>query len=133
MQYYYRNRIDIIVAILDIANGNEVRQTEILRKANITNAGFKGYLFFLLQYGLIEFVPHQRTYKTTAKGLDFLRIYNNMKALILPTHNLPESFIPIRSEMNLNRPRLKDVLWYSTGIMFLHLFQVIQANFWYEI
>jgi predicted transcriptional regulator len=129
MQYYYRNRIDIIVAILDTANGNEVRQIEILSKANITHTVFKEYLFFILQYGLIEFVRHQRTYRTTAKGLDFLSIYSKMKALILPLPDLSESSIPIKSKKNLNRPRLKKVLWYSTGIMFLHLFQIIQANF----
>jgi predicted transcriptional regulator len=33
---YYRNRIDIIASILEVANGNEVKQVEILNKANIT-------------------------------------------------------------------------------------------------
>ena len=33
----YRNRIDIITSILKIANGNEVKQVEILVKANITH------------------------------------------------------------------------------------------------
>ena len=39
--YRYRNRVNIIESILDIANGNEVRQIEILNKANITHAMFK--------------------------------------------------------------------------------------------
>ena len=34
-QYPYRNRIDIIKSILDIANGNEVRQIEILAKRKL--------------------------------------------------------------------------------------------------
>ena len=47
---YYRNRIDIITSILEIANGNEVKQVEILVKANITHTMFKEYLFHLFQF-----------------------------------------------------------------------------------
>ena len=96
--YRYRNRVNIIESILDIANGNEVRQIEILNKANITHAMFKEYIFIMLQYGLIEYVRHQETYKTTAKGLDFSSI-NKMKALILyPPDMSSESFISIIRE-----------------------------------
>lgn len=52
-QYSYRDRIDIIESILDIANGNEVRQGEILHKTNITYTKFKECLSIMLQYGLI--------------------------------------------------------------------------------
>ena len=90
MQYSYRNRIDIIESILDIANGNEVRQIEILSNAKITHAIFKEYMSFLIQYGLIEYVRHQATYKTTAKGLDFLSICNKMKALLLSS---PDTYL----------------------------------------
>jgi predicted transcriptional regulator len=129
MQYYYRNRIDIIESILDIANGNEVRQVEILNKANITHVIFKEYMFIMLQYGLIEYVRRQETYKTTAKGLDFLSICNKMKALILPPPDLSsESLIPIISKRKLSRPHLKNVWWYSIVIVFLHLFQTLHAN-----
>ena len=44
---YYRNRIDIIASILEVANGNEVKQVEILNKANITHTMFKECLFFV--------------------------------------------------------------------------------------
>jgi predicted transcriptional regulator len=53
-QYPYRNRIDVIESILDIANGNEVRQIEILSKAKITHAIFKEYMSFLIQYGSVK-------------------------------------------------------------------------------
>jgi predicted transcriptional regulator len=46
MQYYYRDRTDIIASILDIANGNEVRQADVLHKAKITHAVFKEYIHF---------------------------------------------------------------------------------------
>ena len=59
-QYPYRNRIDIIESILDIANGNEVRQIEILSKAKITHAIFKEYMSFLIQY-VNKYIRHQQT------------------------------------------------------------------------
>ena len=68
---YYRNRIDIITSILDIANGNEVKQVEILTKANITHTMFKEYLFHLFHSGLIEYMRFQRRHRTTAKGILF--------------------------------------------------------------
>ncbi|HEY7080954.1 MAG TPA: winged helix-turn-helix domain-containing protein [Nitrososphaeraceae archaeon] len=132
MQYYYhRNRTDIIESILNIANGNEVRQIEILNKAKITHALFKEYMSFLIQYGLIEYVPpRQETYyKTTAKGLDFLSISNKMKALILPPSDLsPETCIPTIRKRKLYRPHLKTVWCYSIVIVFLHIFQTLYAN-----
>jgi predicted transcriptional regulator len=98
-QYYYRNRIDIIEDILDISNGNEVRQIEILSKAKITHAMFKEYMPFLIQSGLIEYVRHQSTFKTTAKGLDFLSLCNKMKALLLSLPYIStELLIPMISE-----------------------------------
>ena len=131
MQYCYRNRIDIIESILDIANGNEVRQIEILNKAKITHAIFKEYMSYLIQYGLIEYVPLQDTiYKTTAKGLDFLSMCNKMKALISRTPDLSsESSIPIIRKRKLNRPNLKNVWWYSIVIVFLDLSQTLYASF----
>src|SRR5690349_4280281 len=78
----YRNRIDIITSILKIANGNEVKQVEILVKANITHTMFKEYLFHLFQSGLIEYIRFQRTYRTTTKGILFLSICDKMKNLI---------------------------------------------------
>lgn len=131
MQYYsHRNRTDIIESILNIANGNEVRQIEILNKAKITHALFKEYMSFLIQYELIKYIPLQEAhYKTTAKGLDFLSICNKMKSLILPPSDLSsESYIPIIRKRKLYRPHLKTVWCYSIAIVFLHLLQTLYAN-----
>jgi predicted transcriptional regulator len=83
MQHSHRNKIDIIESILDVANGKDVRQGEILQKAKITHAIFKEYIPLLIQYDLIEYVLHEGTFKTTAKGLDFSSLCNKMKALLL--------------------------------------------------
>ena len=68
---YYRNRIDIITSILDIANGNEVKQVEILTKANITHTMFKEYLFHLFHSGLIEYMRFQRRIELRRRGYFF--------------------------------------------------------------
>jgi predicted transcriptional regulator len=96
MQYSYRNRVDIIESILDVANGNEVRQGEILHKAKITYAKFKECIDIMLQYDLIVYLQPKKTYKTTAKGLDFLSVCNRMKALLLSPPDMSlQSFIPM--------------------------------------
>ncbi|HEY7570010.1 MAG TPA: winged helix-turn-helix domain-containing protein [Nitrososphaeraceae archaeon] len=129
-QYYYRNRTDIMVSILDVANGNEVRQIEILNKAKITHAIFKEYVLFLIQYGLIEYVRNRETYKTTAKGMDFLCIYNKMKALILPHPSdlLSDTFIPTIIKRKFSKPYQKNVWWYSIIIVFLYLSQTLHTS-----
>jgi predicted transcriptional regulator len=48
MQNCYRNRYDIFESILNTANGNEVKQLEILNKANLSHELFKKYMFPLL-------------------------------------------------------------------------------------
>jgi predicted transcriptional regulator len=81
MQSHYRDKFDIITSILDIANGDEVKQVKILVKANIPHNVFKEFLFLLHQNGLIEYTQSQRTYRTTTKGLHFLSIVNEMKTI----------------------------------------------------
>jgi predicted transcriptional regulator len=85
MQCCYRDRIDVLISILHVTNCNEVRQADILKRANIPYSLFKEYLFFLHQYGLIE-IRHmqstsQRTFRTTAKGICFLNICDKMRAI----------------------------------------------------
>lgn len=75
MQNCYRNR-------LNTANGNEVKQLEILNKANLSHGLFKKYMFPLLGSGLIEFIRHKRTYRTTEKGIQFINVCDKMKNLI---------------------------------------------------
>ena len=85
MQSCYRNRIDIISSILNIANGNAVKQLDILTKSKITHGLFREYLLLILQFGLIEDIRRQGTYKTTIKnekGIHFLDVCDKMKDLI---------------------------------------------------
>jgi predicted transcriptional regulator len=83
MQDHYRDKFDIIASILDVANNKGVRQAKILNKVKIPHGIFKEYLLFLYQHDLIEIenIHHQKTYRTTTKGVHFLSICNEMKTL----------------------------------------------------
>lgn len=97
MQNHYRDKFDIIASILDIANGNEITQVDILTKANMPHVLFKKYLVLLHRYGLIEVEymqsQSQRTYRTTAKGIHFLTLCNKMRDFyeISPSENEPDN------------------------------------------
>jgi predicted transcriptional regulator len=53
-EYHYRSRNDIIASILEVANGNRVRTTEIQFKAYLSYKLMKEYLVLLLENGLLE-------------------------------------------------------------------------------
>lgn len=82
MPSHYRDKFEILSSILEIANGNAVRQVEIINKAKIPYSLFKEYLLVMYENGLIEIqsIRHQQSYRTTAKGNQFLSIYNGIKA-----------------------------------------------------
>ena len=86
MKHQYRSRIDIIASILDVANGNRVRATEIQFKAYISYSILKEYLVLLLENDLLEYVEGERTFKTAPKGMHFLRTYSQMGELITVTN-----------------------------------------------
>jgi len=89
----YRSRNDIIASILETANGNKVRATEIQFKAYISYSILKEYLMLLLENGLLEYIEGERSFKTAPKGMQFLRTYNQMGELITLTN--PSSRKPV--------------------------------------
>jgi len=83
VKHQYRSRNDIIASILEVANGNRVRSTQIQFKAYISYNLLKEYLVLLLKNGLLEYIEGERSFKTTAKGMQFLHKYNQMGELIM--------------------------------------------------
>jgi len=86
----YRDKNEIIGQILEIANGNRVRLTKIMYEVYLSHAMTKEYLGILLDWGLIEYLDGERTFKTTEKGINFLRINNRVQELnpvIATLHN----------------------------------------------
>jgi predicted transcriptional regulator len=88
----YRDRNEIIAQILKSANGR-VRVTKIMYDAYLSHTITKEYLVLLIEKGLIEYLDGDRTFKTTEKGMNFLRIYNRVQELtpVTPTlHSIEE-------------------------------------------
>jgi predicted transcriptional regulator len=82
VKHQYRSRDDIIASILETANGNKVRATEIQFKAYISYSILKEYLMLLLEKYLLEYIEGERSFKTAPKGMLFLRTYNQTGELI---------------------------------------------------
>jgi len=79
----YRSRTDIVSQILEAANGGATK-TKIMYKAYLSYAQLKEYLSVLVENGLLEFEKGTQTYKTTSKGLQFLKTYSQIGGLIVP-------------------------------------------------
>ena len=79
----YRSRTDIVSQILEAANGGATK-TKIMYKAYLSYAQLKEYLSVLVENGLLEFEKGTQTYKTTSKGLQFLKTYSQIGGLIIP-------------------------------------------------
>jgi predicted transcriptional regulator len=77
----YRDRNEIIAQILETANGNRVRLTKIIYAVYLSHTLTKEYLRLLIEKGLIEYLDGERTFKTTEKGMNFLRIHNKVQEL----------------------------------------------------
>ena len=77
----YRDRSEIIAQILESANGNGVRLTKIMYDVFLSHTLTKEYVRLLVEKGLIEYLHGQRTFKTTDKGMNFLRIHYRVQEL----------------------------------------------------
>ena len=78
----YRSRTDIIIEILDVANGGGVTRTKIMYKVYLSFSQLKAYLVFLTENNLLSYDVYTKTFKTTEKGLRFLNISNHMDDMI---------------------------------------------------
>ncbi|HXX97746.1 MAG TPA: winged helix-turn-helix domain-containing protein [Candidatus Bathyarchaeia archaeon] len=81
----YRDRNEIIAQILESANGNRIRLTKIMYDVYLSHGLTKEYVRLLIEKGLMEYLDGERTFKTTDKGMDFLRIHNKVQGLVLLT------------------------------------------------
>ena len=76
-----RGRFEIIGEILSLATDG-ANKTSIVYRANLNFNVVNRYLQLLVQEGLISFTEGStRKYKTTEKGLEFLKAYKNMKGM----------------------------------------------------
>jgi predicted transcriptional regulator len=76
----YRSRTDIVSQILDAANGGSTK-TRIMYKAYLSYAQLKEYLSILVENGLLEYQDAEEKYRTTEKGMKFIKAYHHMDSL----------------------------------------------------
>ena len=81
----YRDRNEIIAQILESSNGDRVRITRIMYDVYLSYVLTKEYVRLLIEKGLMEYLDGERTFKTTDKGMNFLRIHNKVQGLTLAT------------------------------------------------
>jgi predicted transcriptional regulator len=79
-----RSRTEITASILESANGG-VTKTKIMYKSFLSYTQLKEYLSVLIENNLIEGLEGTQTYKTTEKGLKFLKMYNEIGELLKTT------------------------------------------------
>ena len=77
----YRSRTEIVSMILEAANGCATK-TRIMYKAFLSYAQLKEYLSVLIENNLLEYLEGSQTYKTTEKGLNFVKMYNEIGELL---------------------------------------------------
>lgn len=77
-----RTRIEIISQILEIANGGVTCKTRIMYKANLSYSQLKEYLRTLSDKDLLSYDLDTRTFKTTERGLRFLKTYSHLNDII---------------------------------------------------
>ena len=80
----YRSRTEIVAMILEAANGGATK-TKIMYKAFLSYAQLREYLSVLIENNLLEYLDGTQTYKTTEKGLNFLKMHNEIGELLLTT------------------------------------------------
>ena len=78
----YRSRNHIISEILDAANGGNATKTKLMYKAYLSFGQIKEYLSVLTENDLLSYDAHTQTFKTTQRGLMFLKAYNQIHDMI---------------------------------------------------
>jgi predicted transcriptional regulator len=74
----YRTKTEIMGEILGIANGSTATKTKIMYQAYLSSNQMKEYLIVLTRSSMISLTHMLRQFRTTEKGLRFLKAYNQM-------------------------------------------------------
>ena len=80
----YRSRTEIVGNILDAANGGTTK-TKIMYKAFLSYGQLKEYLALLIEKNLLEYFDGTHKFKTTEKGLYFLKMNSEIGELLQAT------------------------------------------------
>lgn len=76
-----RGRTEIVATMLEAANGRATK-TKIMYSAFLSYNQLKDYLSILIENSLIEYIEGTKTYRTTEKGINFLKMNNEIGELL---------------------------------------------------
>jgi predicted transcriptional regulator len=98
-----RDRFSIINDILEVAKGDGARKTAIMYNANLSHDQMKHYLRILTKKNFLYYDLHTQRFKTTEKGLSFLKVYKRIEDMIktqevLPTPSLGQGQAQMQGE-----------------------------------
>ena len=79
-----RSRTEIVGNILDAANGG-TSKTKIMYVSFLSYGQLKENLSILIESNLIEYLDGDNKFKTTEKGLNFLKMHNQIEELLHTT------------------------------------------------
>jgi predicted transcriptional regulator len=79
-----RGRTEMLAAMLETAKGKATK-TKIMYSAFLSYSQLKDYLDILIENNLIEYIEGTQTYKTTEKGLNYLKMNNEIGELLQTT------------------------------------------------
>jgi predicted transcriptional regulator len=83
MYMAYRTREEIFASILDVAgSGAGITRSKIMFGSYLTYAQVVEYSKILIQRGLLEFDPINRTYKTSPSGFTYIQLQNELNQLV---------------------------------------------------
>jgi predicted transcriptional regulator len=76
-----RSRTEIVSSILDAANGGGASKTKIMYTAFLSYNQLNEYLSLLTENNILEYLDGTNKFKTTEKGLNYLKMYNEIRKL----------------------------------------------------
>jgi predicted transcriptional regulator len=82
-----RSRTEIVGNILDAANEGTTK-TKIMYKAFLSYGQLKEYLSVLIENALLEYIDGTHKFKTTEKGLNYLKMYNEIGELLQQSNTI---------------------------------------------
>jgi predicted transcriptional regulator len=78
----YRDKTDISVTILELANGG-ASKSKIISTAFLNHSSSLQYFKMLLKNKLLVYQEEKRMFKTTPAGIQFLQLYHLMSELVM--------------------------------------------------
>ena len=79
-----RGRTEMLATMLEVAKG-KVTKTKIMYSAFLSYNQLKDYLDVLIENNLLEYLNGTKTFKTTEKGLNYLKMYSEIGELLKTT------------------------------------------------